>query len=52
MSAALLQIKTLFLTKEVLIMGYILMYDKYSIRYESDKKLTYLGGFLKWQHII
>ncbi len=33
-------------------MGYILMYDKYNIRYESDKELTYLGGFLKWQHII
>ena len=36
-----MQIKTLFLTKEVLITGRILMYDKYNIRYESDQKLTY-----------
>ena len=52
MSAALLQIKTLFLTKEVLITGKLLVYDKFNIRYESGNELTYLGGFLKWQHII
>ena len=37
-----MQIKTLFLTKEVLITGRILMYDKYNIRYESDQTLSVL----------